>query len=50
MTIKPPKSLNLHCLAISSAASKLVCKAVASIPDALVDLPELISIATRASV
>ena len=44
------RSLNLICLAISSAASKFVFKAVFSIFVCLVDCPELISIDTNASV
>ena len=50
ITNKPPKSLSLHCLAISSAASTFVFKAVDSISDCFVDFPELISIETNASV
>ena len=49
-TINPPKFLKRNCLATSSAASKLVLNAVASMFLSCVDLPELTSIATRASV
>ena len=48
--IKPDKSLILICLEISSAASKLVFNAVLSTFFCLIDLPELISIETNASV
>ena len=48
--MSPPKSLNLSCLAISFAASMLVAKAVDSISLPLVDLAELTSIETIASV
>ena len=50
ITIRPERSLNLICLAISSAASILVFKAVFSIFICLVDWPEFISIETNASV
>ena len=50
ITIKPPMSLNLSCLAISFAASRFVFSAVSSILDPLVALAELISIDTKASV
>ena len=43
-------SLILICLAISSAASRLVSNAVLSTFFCLIDLPELISIETKASV
>ena len=49
ITIKPDKSLNLICRAISSAASRFVLRAVFSIFVCLVDCPELMSIATKAS-
>ena len=48
--IRPDKSLILICLAISSAASRLVSSAVLSTFLCLIDLPELISIDTSASV
>ena len=50
MIISPDKSLILICLAISSAASKFVSKAVLSTFFCLIDFPELTSIETRASV
>ena len=50
ITISPPMSLNRHCLAISSAASRFVWSAVDSISDSFVALPELISIEINASV
>ena len=50
ITINPARSLSLACLAISSAASILVARAVFSIFLSFVALPELTSIATRASV
>ena len=50
MIIKPDRSLILICLAISSAASKFVSKAVLSTFFCLMELPELMSIDTRASV
>ena len=49
MTIKPPRSLNLTCLPISEAASRLVLSAVSSISEPLVDFAELISIEVNAS-
>ena len=48
--IKPDKSRILICLAISSAASIFVSKAVLSTFLPLIELPEFISIETRASV
>jgi len=50
MIIKPERSLIFICLAISSAASMLVSSAVLSTFFCLIELPELISIDTRASV
>ena len=50
MTINPPMSLSLNCFPISVAASRFVLNAVSSISLPLVDLAELISIATKASV
>jgi hypothetical protein len=50
MIINPDKSLIFICLAISSAASKLVSKAVLSTFFCLIELPEFMSIETRASV
>ena len=50
ITINPARSRILNCLAISSAASIFVLKAVSSIPLSLVALPEFTSIATNASV
>ena len=50
MIINPDKSLILICLAISSAASRLVSSAVLSIFFCLIELPEFISIETKASV
>ena len=50
ITIRPPISRNRSCLAISTAASKFVLKAVSSISLPLVDFLELISMATKASV
>ena len=50
ITTKPPKSLNLSCLAISFAASRFVFNAVFSIFLSVVFFPELTSIATSASV
>ena len=47
--INPDRSLILICLAISSAASRFVSKAVLSTFFCLIELPELISIETRAS-
>ena len=48
--ISPDRSLIFICLAISSAASKFVSKAVLSTFFCLIELPELISIDTSASV
>ena len=45
--IKPDKSLIFICLAISSAASRLVSKAVLSTFFCLIELPEFISIAGK---
>ena len=50
ITTKPPISLNLSCVNISIAASMLVVSAVSSISLPLVDLAELTSILTNASV
>ena len=50
ITTKPPRSLNLSCLAISTAASKFVLRAVFSIFLSEVFLPEFTSTATNASV
>ena len=50
MTTRPPRSLRRNCLAISIAASTFVATAVSSISLPFVDLAELISIDTRASV
>ena len=50
MMINPDKSLILICLAISSAASRFVSKAVLSTFFCLIELPEFISIETNASV
>ena len=50
ITISPERSLILICLEISSAASKLVFRAVFSILDSLIDCPEFTSIDTKASV
>ena len=50
ITTKPPKSLNLNCLATSDAASRLVLSAVFSIFLSDVFFPEFTSIATKASV
>ena len=50
MTIRPPKSLNLSCLATSLDASMLVAKAVDSISFPFVERAELTSIETIASV
>ena len=50
ITINPPTSLNLNCLAISLADSKFVLRAVSSISLPLVDRAELISIVVIASV
>ena len=48
--INPDKSLNFICLAISSAASKFVSRAVLSTFFCLIDFPEFTSIDTNASV
>ena len=48
--INPERSLILICLAISSAASRFVSRAVLSTFFCLIELPEFISIETRASV
>ena len=48
--ISPDRSLILICLDISSAASRFVSKAVLSTFFCLIELPELISIETSASV
>ena len=48
--IKPDKSLILICLAISSAASMFVSKAVLSTFLPYIELPEFISMDTNASV
>ena len=48
--MRPDKSLIFICLAISSAASRLVSSAVLSTFFCLIDLPELTSIETKASV
>ena len=50
ITINPARSLSFACLAISSAASILVARAVFSIFLSFVALPEFTSIATKASV
>ena len=50
ITINPARSLILICLLISSAASRFVLNAVSSIFLCLVNLPEFISIETKASV
>ena len=50
ITTKPPRSLNLSCLAISTAASKFVFRAVFSIFLSDVFFPEFTSTATSASV
>ena len=50
ITIKPPISLKRSCFATSSAASRLVLNAVFSILLPFVDLLELTSIETSASV
>ena len=50
ITIKPPTSRRRNCLAISSAASILVCKAVSSISPPRVALAEFTSIEVKASV
>ena len=48
--IKPERSLIFNCLAISSAASIFVSKAVFSIFFCLIDFPEFTSIEINASV
>ena len=48
--MSPDKSLILICLAISSAASRFVSRAVLSTFFCLIELPEFISIETNASV
>ena len=48
--IKPDKSLIFICLAISSTASRFVSKAVFSTFFCLIELQELTSIETKASV
>ena len=48
--IRPERSLIFICLAISSAASRLVSKAVFSTFFCFIELPEFISIDTSASV
>ena len=50
ITIKPPMSRRRSCRAISSAASRLVHRAVSSISPPLVARAELMSIETSASV
>ena len=50
ITTRPPMSLNLNCLPISTADSKFVFKAVSSISLPPVAFAELMSIATKASV
>ena len=50
ITISPARSLSLSCREISSAASRFVLTAVSSMLVSLVDLPELTSIATNASI
>ena len=50
MTTRPPRSLNLNCRAISTAASKFVFNAVFSMFLSDVYFPEFTSIATNASV
>ena len=50
MTIRPAKSRNLNCLPSSSAASRLVANAVASMSLPFVARAEFISIETKASV
>jgi hypothetical protein len=49
-TIRPARSRKRSCLAISSAASRLVRTAVSSMLRSRVDRPELTSMATSASV
>ena len=48
--IRPERSLIFICLAISSAASRLVSSAVLSTFFCFIDFPEFTSIDTRASV
>ena len=48
--MRPDKSLIFICLAISSAASRFVSRAVLSTFFCLIELPEFISIETKASV
>ena len=48
--IKPERSLIFICLAISSAASRFVSRAVLSTFFCFIELPEFISIDTSASV
>ena len=48
--IKPERSLIFICLAISSAASRFVSSAVLSTFFCLIELPEFMSIDTKASV
>ena len=50
MTIRPPKSRKRNCRPISSAAWTLVLKAVISTSFSRVERPELMSMATKASV
>ena len=50
ITTNPAKSRSFNCLAISSAASKFVFRAVSSMLRSLVDRPEFTSTATKASV
>ena len=50
MTIRPPMSRSRSCRAISSAASRLVLRAVASMSPPRVLRAELMSIETSASV
>ena len=50
MIMRPDKSLIFICLAISSAASRFVSRAVLSTFFCLIELPEFISIETKASV
>ena len=50
ITIKPPMSRNLSWRAISSAASRLVLRAVASMSPPRVERAELMSMETSASV
>ena len=48
--IRPERSLIFICLEISSAASRLVSRAVLSTFFCLIDLPEFTTIETKASV